>query len=308
MAGMKSLLAIALPAALGACATALPPGMQARSACSDLQGGWCGFVSQMALSSYEYGPLAQNAYAPDHETFTQLPAGISLREFAPNDSSGFAYAIFERHEGEALREVILAFRGTEFSSLDDWLRGNFGSGQRERGMALFTAERARLDEAGQGDVLVSVTGHSLGGAIAAHIAQADERVKLRAFNTSPNFMPAADALSGDRILISETGEALERLRSGSAFPGQDIYMLDCQQGESTFYQHKMRPLADCLIWIAAYREQAAHDLVATNGVKAPAQNRYCNESGEALAHPGPAGYGDARLHLCAKDGGEDQSK
>jgi len=284
---------------LGACTSVAPDGMQARSACHSEPGGWCGFIAAMALESYEYAPLARNAYEPDDETYVQLPDGITMRALVPNDDIGLAYAIFDRTENGLLTEVIIAFRGTEFGHFRDFRHGNIGTGQRMRGVALYDVVRQQLDDAGWANTPISVTGHSLGGAIAAQVSLERAGVKLRVFNASPHFASITDPPPADRIAISERGELLQLVRRSKNFPGHDAFMLDCNPRQSTLIDHKMRPLGDCLIWIAAYYDEAAHDLIAANNVQPPSANRFCDENGAELAHPGPAGYGHVRLQLCS---------
>lgn len=255
----------------------------------------------MAVDSFQYAPLAQNAYEIDHETYAQLPDGITMRVLVPNDDIGLAYALFDRMENGLLTEVIIAFRGTEFGHYKDWRFGNIGTEQRMRGVQIYKVIRQQLDDAGWSDTPIAVTGHSLGGAIAAQVSLMVPGVKLRVFNASPHFTNITDPPPSDRMAISERGELLQVIRRSKNFPGHDTFILDCNPGESLLIDHKMRPLGDCLIWIAAYQDAAAHALIAKNGVNPPQANRYCDDDGNALPHPGPAGYGDARPQLCKRD-------
>ncbi len=294
-------LAIMGAGALGACTSVSPDGMQARSACHALPGGWCDFTAQMARDAYHYAPLAQNAYEPDHETYARLPDGIAMRLQVPNDKYGFAYAIFDRTENGQLTEVIIAFRGTEFGDFNDWRHGNIGTTQRMLGVQLYHMLRGQLNEAGMVDTPISVTGHSLGGAIAAQVSLENEGVKLRVFNASPHFADIMDPPPADRMAISERGELLQLARRSKNFPGHDAFILDCNPGASSVIDHKMRPLGDCLIWIAAYQDKAAHDLIAANNVQPPLANRFCDGDGKPLPHPGPTGYGAQMPQICAED-------
>ncbi len=298
MAGTCKWLALLCAGALGACTSVSPDGMQARSACNSEPGGWCSFTTQMALESYEYAQLSQNAYEPDHETYAVLHPDIAMRALVPNDEYGFAYAVFDRLENGQLTEVILAFRGTEFGSWDDWWHGNIGTLQRERGVQLYHQVRDQLDDAGWSDVPISVTGHSLGGAIAAEVSLRNSDVKMRIFNSSPHFSDTMNPAAGDRMAISERGEFLQLLRRAKNFPGQDSFILDCNPGDSSFADHKMRRLGDCLIWIAAYQDAVAHGLLEDNGVLPPKLNRYCDDAGNLVPHPGQSETGPVIMRLC----------
>lgn len=287
--------------ALSACASVTPDRLQSRSSCNDQAGGWCDFTVRMALDSYQYAPLAQNAYEPDHETYASLPDGITMRALVPNDSIGLAYALFDRIDNGQLTEVIIAFRGTEFGHYKDWRFGNIGTEQRMRGVAVYDVIRQQLDDAGWAQTPIAVTGHSLGGAIAAQVSLMRPGVKLRVFNASPHFADAENPPPADRIAVSERGELLQIIRRKKNFPGHDTFILDCNPGESLLIDHKMRPLGDCLIWIAAYEDAAAHALIAKNRVNPPQANRYCDGDGNPLPHPGPTGYGDVQPRLCETD-------
>ena len=70
-----------------------------------------------------------------------------------NDALGFAYSVFERREGASLREVVVAYRGTELG-FRDIFHGSITTAQNARGLAIYDEVRANTPR----EVPVNVTG------------------------------------------------------------------------------------------------------------------------------------------------------
>lgn len=258
--------------ALGGCITPLPDLSQSRSPCQTEPGGWCSFVRQAATQSYPYAMLSSNAYQ-DQDEYTVLPAGFAKREEADNDGSGLAYIVVDRFAKEARvgKPVarIIAFRGTESGSRSDLFSGNLGDGQRDGARAIYTLERAFLDANGMADVPIEVTGHSLGGALATQISIDNPDVKAFVFNTSPLFSGDPMQNSGNRLAIAERGEFLRLLRRYREPAAANVVVINCSPTADVGSKHSIRKLADCLTWIAAYEDQAAFAVLASNGIDKP---------------------------------------
>jgi hypothetical protein len=61
-----------------------------------------------------------------------LPPGLIEVDREQNDGRGFAYAVFERRAHGQVREIVIAYRGTEPKTWQDWFFGNLlGSRTRE---------------------------------------------------------------------------------------------------------------------------------------------------------------------------------
>ena len=280
------------------CVTVPPDLSQSRSPCRSEPGGWCGFIRDAAVETYGYAMLASNAYR-DEDTYTRLPPGFVARDIAENDDSGLAYSIFDRYEmfegkrGSLLTRII-AFRGTETGSTEDIFSGSLGDKQREGARIAYVNERAALNDAGWTDVPIAVTGHSLGGALATQISIDNPDVKAFVFNSSPFFSGDPSANSGNRVAISERGEFLRRLRQFRTASAADTFVINCEPATGAAEKHGIRPLGDCLTWIAAYEDPRALALVEANNIMKPAV-----ECGEAdKAHPG-TGKPDAELCIHA---------
>ncbi|MCR2833348.1 hypothetical protein [Parerythrobacter lacustris] len=287
---MRHWLAVAaLPLLLASCITPLPDITQSRSPCRLEPGGWCGFVREAAREAWPYAMLSSNAYLDDDE-YAALPKSLVRREAAGNDSSGLAYLVFDRYalvDGErgALAARVIAFRGTEFGSAADIFRGSLGEGQRQGAQLVYAAERALLDAEGNSDVPIEVTGHSLGGALATQISIEFPEVRAFVFNTSPFF--SGDPMMNDtnRLAISERGEFLRLLRRYKMTPAAEEVVINCNPSLTATKKHSIRALSDCLMWIAAYSDSEAYDLLGKDDDPVTKPEVECGGPGKA--HPGP---------------------
>lgn len=221
-------------------------------------GGWAEQIRRSAEEAYPYAQMSTNAYG-DSDSFNLGPR-FKLAGSADNDEIGFAYAIFERYEGDRLAEVVIAFRGTELTTWPDWMHGNFKPHQNKRGLELYDKVRARVSPA----VPISVTGHSLGGGIATHVSLNRAGPKSYIFNASPRFRAEGKIADNRRLSIVEYGEVLKVARLPGREPTQTYVSINCTPGVDTLGQHRIRPLAECLTRIAAIELPEARESVKLN--------------------------------------------
>jgi len=290
----------AVPLLLAGCVTrALPDLTQAHGPCTDQDGGWCGFTRDTASLSWRYAQLASNAYCDDVDAF-ELPAGYTVvrrlptqdvcdleRAAAKGDKAakaklkpihkaegklkthGFNYTVYDKRDGAgALLQRVIAFRGTDTRQLADWFYGNIGSTQRDQGLALYKAERDKLDVEGRKSVPIVVTGHSLGGAIALQVSEENAGVDAYVFNTSPRYT-LLPPNANKRVAIAERGDILEGLRNRAMPVRQDLLVINCRPLGSNVLDHSIRKLAECVTWIAAKSDAAAKASVSANRIEQP---------------------------------------
>ncbi len=225
---------------------------QTHKSCVADRWGWCDFTRAAAVRSYQYAQMANNAYAGRDDKVPFVLAGDLINRFmSPQKNVGFSYAIYDRMRDGQVTETIIAYRGTD--ALQDWFSGNFSGRQNREGKAVYEAARRALDESGNRDVPITVTGHSLGGGIASSVSQGRPEVSAFVFNSSPNFEPQFEANRPLRQAVVEKGEFLSLFRALKRSGNQRQNTINCRKAQSPFSfidDHSIRLLADCLTWIA----------------------------------------------------------
>lgn len=282
--------AAALAALLtSACAT-LPDISQSRSPCQLEPGGWCSFVREAAAEAWPYAVASTNAYTGDDDLFAK-PGRVLQRiehlPIAPEDAGkGFSYEIFNQYApgsgGDAARKPVarvLAFRGTDFKGLSDLFYGTLRDDQIKLALRYFDAERARLGT----DLPWVVVGHSLGGALATEVSDKHPEVRAFLFNTSPFYRDEVRANALRRTVFNERGEFLRRFAGSGEPPAANVFTINCEPRKGAITKHKVRPLADCITWIAAYGSREAYEVVRANAIGKP----FVECGPEDKPHPGP---------------------
>lgn len=287
---------------LSGCVT-YPDITQSRSPCRMEPGGWCGFVREAAAKSFPYVLASTNAYQGDDDTYGSLEPLLKRLARLPIDNAdskkGFDYQIFEQYapaNGSGERELvarILAFRGTDFNSTKDIWFGSVRDDQFEIADRYFQAERERWGA----DVPWIVTGHSMGGALATEISIKYSEVDAYTFNVSPFYRGDAMVNEASRTVINERGEAMRFFRKFRSAPAADLFVVNCSPEANSLTKHKIRRLADCITWIAAYDRADAHEIVKRYGITKPPVE--CGAAGKP--HPGPVRVqGTPCIHLARR--------
>lgn len=214
----------------------------------------------VAMNSYLYAQMSNNTYGQAGDDYCRdgndfiLPPEYRVEHFG-NKEFGFAYSIYKKSIQNALKKVIVAFRGTEgLTNFDDVWHGNVLARQNPMAITLYQNIRSQLDESGYGDIPIVLTGHSLGGALAIHVAiNVDDNLSYYVFNSSPRFNKNSDEeKKGDeRHSIVETGEFLYSVRFPATEATQTYTPFNCEKNFKTFTSHNIEKLATCLTMVAA---------------------------------------------------------
>lgn len=285
---------------LGACAT-IPDITQSRSPCRMQAGGWCDFVREAAKESYPYAIASASAYQGDDDIYPDDKLGVSLvrrdrlKIDNQSESKGFDYQIFDHYKvwnmpaglngkvkpvASKLIGRIVAFRGTDLGSKDVFF-GSLRKDQIDIAKRYFDLERARPEAAHIKNW--AVTGHSLGGALATEVSAQFDDVPAYMFNTSPFLKIAPTVNDANRTVINERGDWLGEFRKFDEAPAARLFVLNCSPQKGRFTKHKIKRLADCITWIAAYDSHDALKVVKDNAIEKPPVE--CNTPDGR--HPGP---------------------
>lgn len=233
---------------------------------------WSDQQREIALKSYLYAQMANNTYGQAGDDYDNkgldfiLPSTYSTEHF-PNNDIGFAYSIYKKHENGELTEVVLAFRGTEgLTNWDDFWHGNLLARQNPHAILKYNEIRKILDDNEKEHVPIILVGHSLGGALAIHVAiNTKELVPYYVFNSSPRFNIVEkweaernpEQLFKIRFSIVETSEFLYSLRFPATEANQIYQPMNCDKNFKPISSHGIEKLAKCLTMIAAINKSNA---------------------------------------------------
>lgn len=219
---------------------------------------------KVAREAYLFAQLSENAYGPFKQEAKRgknvreeykLPSYISERKpMHDTPRTGFSARVYDLIEPGKEPYVIVAFRGTNFTSPADWFLGNIFNTQYKQGL------RIVRDLKQQGSK-VRVTGHSLGGGIATWVSLQEENVPAFGFNASHR-LTRGRAVDNYRLMVSQYGEIGVAFRRVFRNPSGKYRTIPFVDG-GPLGRHSMRSLADGLTSIAA----ADGDPVAVKSVE-----------------------------------------
>ena len=177
-----------------------------------------------------YAAMSNNVYG---NKMVELPIGWQSLNAKYGDH-GFYAETFIRKEHGKIKDIVVAFRGTE--GVVDWALGNLINLQQGDANEYVGEAIAKLGRFSS----VTLTGHSLGGALAQNVAN---NIGLSAivFDSSPmDGFEYPTGGGGKNISISEQGEALALIRTSLR---ADVIFNFINDDEGKIENHKMYPLA-----------------------------------------------------------------
>ena len=168
---------------------------------------------EIASKYYVYALMSNNVYRDNEgKPNFKIPNWEGVQR--KSSESGLAFEEYHRKNKHGkLVEIAIAFKGTDFSELNDW-KANLSllEPQQYRQARDFIEEVLARPDVSE-NVKITVTGHSLGGGIALNMSLLYPSVDAVTFNQSPRGFYDVEVLpENDRELIYETGEVLAFVR------------------------------------------------------------------------------------------------
>ena len=242
-------------------------GRMSNSECkqTEYKQGWNKCSRHTAQQTYVYAQMAANAY--DVDTFN-LGSEFEVADKNYKTKTGLGYVVYVRRNMDMIEDVVISFRGTDFDSLYDWWFGNIGNRQRREALVIFD----RFSE--EYNLIPSVTGHSLGGALATQVSLCRDVHLNVVFDSSPRF---SRKLCNENYLnrnysIVELGEINYLFRFFGKEATQRYNSLGCLSEGGPINQHSMGKLAACLTNIAAIDDCHAMQSKIRNNIPDDADN------------------------------------
>ena len=207
--------------------------------------------SEYIDESHRYAMACSNAYKHGVYKNNQflIPGWSRVERY--DNRLGSAADVYEVEGGE---RVIIAFRGTEFRTLKDWMYGNFNiiyPGQYKEAQLVYRLVRQKYGN----QVKIVTTGHSLGAGLALNCARNNPEVDAVVFDASPRVFSYARYPSS-QLHIVEKGEIMTLVRTvwryipPNAFNPLVTRSVDYFDG-SRLQQHNMYHLAFAILNDAA---------------------------------------------------------
>ena len=167
-------------------------------------------TTEQKKAVYKYAIASSNAYQVQAgKPHLKIPGWTRVKRFENN--LGSAADLYERPGPNGKKVVVIAFRGTEFTSLKDWFFGNFNivyPGQFLEAQLLVKLVHQNYGS----DVIIETTGHSLGGGLALSIARTHPGISSIVFDSSPRLF-STNRYENRQVQIVESGEILTYFRA-----------------------------------------------------------------------------------------------
>jgi hypothetical protein len=165
--------------------------------------------AELARRHFLHAAMASNVYREPNDGAMFVLPSWTLKE-RREGTSGLSLDVYTSTESKNSRQrLVVAYRGTDYHSILDW-GANFSLWFHEPQQYRQAAEHLSGLLRDHPGAEVTVTGHSLGGAIALNLGQRFPGVSAVAFNSSPRaFFSLPDSPVDNQLVhIYESGEIL----------------------------------------------------------------------------------------------------
>jgi hypothetical protein len=212
---------------------------------------------EVAVDSVQYATMARDAYSnPNNNAFKPVgyqrdvswwrpfeQAGLSKQQIKEIEKSGFSASLYRN---EAKKEIAIAYRGTDFDSVVDWRNNAAARFKKDVDTRLVVkqysaaADLAKYIAAQNPGYTVTLTGHSLGGALAAYAGNQTNN-KVVTFNAARNLYSTDNNPNQTNIVISRdiVGDQVGALAvvAGHGSLAGNTYTLTGTSGDGVLLRH-----------------------------------------------------------------------
>ena len=196
-----------------------------------------------AQAALTYARLSRDAYETNGVT-----ADGYRRESTVERNSGFAAAVFVKAQpGSGAKEIVIAYRGTEPTSIRDWTT-NVGANFMRPGGSVYPKQYAEALELYQSvravnpEARIILTGHSLGGGLASYVGNQTGQPAVT-FNAARNaFSERGSGVSQTNFSIASdvVGDPYTQSFTGSgSLPGRNYSLSGTPNQSSIIGAHGM---------------------------------------------------------------------
>lgn len=255
---LKWLLMLSVAAAMGGCAARGGVTVDAAEArqdnCIDDKhpSGAFTCVREAAGEAWLYAQMSSHVYGSPEHLF-EFPDYVQPESPVEAPGTGFRAQVFRVNPPGKEPYVVIAYQGTK--GLRDWLMGNLNptSPQARQGRELLKKVRAASP-----NTKITLTGHSLGGAISKFVVTREPGLIAHIFNPSVFVTSGPYAREKNLYSIAHYGEALGWPRR-AVWDGSDVHtILPCKK-DGPISRHSIRLAAECLTHLAAWESPQSPD-------------------------------------------------
>lgn len=217
--------------------------------------GWSDQVIDIADKSWKYAQLSETIYEDGFDY--KLTSKFKFIEVFHDELTGY-YA--ELLTDLSNNELVIVFRGSDSFKNPKVTDTKFQ--QKQNALGLLTFDKVRIQYPTRE---IFVTGHSLGGEIAAHVSLNRENVTAYYFNSTLALDRKLKLIKNKRYNIVGNKKELPTEPLFYREPAQRFTSINCNNG-NLLKEDSMKSLADCLTQISAIKNSNAMRSIKSIGL------------------------------------------